>query len=101
MGGDAEVAAGAVAHPPRLAEEAIVSIHVYDKARRSLQGEHALLAYEAVPMHALRPGYRVVRLRAPTGSRLRNGCLLVRVIFPRSTAVPCTVHPAAWDDEWQ
>ena len=61
------------------AEQAMVSIHLYDRGRRNLQGDHALLAYEVLPMHALRSGYRVVRLRAPTGSRLRLGCLLVRL----------------------
>ena len=28
---------------PRCAEEALLSIHVYDKGRRNLQGEHPLL----------------------------------------------------------
>ena len=28
---------------PRCAEEALLSIHVYDKGRRNLQGEHLLL----------------------------------------------------------
>ena len=30
-------------------------------------------------MHALRDGYRVVRLRAPTGSWLQHGTLLVHL----------------------
>ena len=30
-------------------------------------------------MHALRPGYRAIRLRAPTGSRLQFGVLLVHI----------------------
>lgn len=34
-------------------------------------------------MHTLRGGYRVVRLRAPTGSRLRGGALLLRIELDR------------------
>ena len=58
------------------ANDALVSFHVYD---RSGGGAPTLLAYEALPMHALRPGYRAIRLRAPTGSRLQFGALLVHV----------------------
>ena len=58
------------------ADEALVSFHVYD---RSGDGAPTLVAYEALPMHALRPGYRVIRLRAPSGSRLQFGALLVHL----------------------
>ena len=34
---------GGVRLTPRCAEEALLSIHVYDKGRRNLQGEHPLL----------------------------------------------------------
>ena len=58
------------------ADDALVSFHVYD---RSGGGAPTLLAYEALPMHALRPGYRAIRLRAPSGSRLQFGALLVHM----------------------
>ena len=48
------------------------------------QAHHELLAYEALPVQALRMGYRVVRLRSPTGSRLRHGSLLIRLRQERS-----------------
>lgn len=64
-------------------DDAILSLHVYDR-KRGKGGVHAvseLIAYEALPLHAIRPGYRVVRLRAPTGSHLQFGSLLVRCHF--------------------
>jgi len=54
-------------------EDAMVTFHVHDKAHNEL------LAFEALPLQALRVGYRVVHLRAPTGNRLRHGSLLVHV----------------------
>ena len=64
-------------------DDAILSLHVYDR-KRGKGGVHAtseLIAYEALPLHVIRSGYRVVRLRAPTGSRLQFGSLLVRCHF--------------------
>ena len=51
-----------------------MSFHV-----RAADREGALLAYEALPMHAVREGYRAIRLRSPTGSRLQHGTLFVHL----------------------
>ena len=60
-------------------DDAMLSFHVYDKAHGS-----ELIAYEAIPMQALRAGFRAVRLRSPTGSKLSSGTLLVRLRTERS-----------------
>lgn len=54
------------------ADGALVSFHVRG-------ADKELLAYEALPMHTLREGYRAVRLRSLTGSRLMQGTLLVHL----------------------
>ena len=54
-----------------------------------LSGSDSLLAYEALPMSALRSGYRVIRLRSPTGSHLQFGSLLVCLRSLNST--PLTI----------
>ena len=56
-------------------DDAILSIHVYDREPK----EGSLIAYEAIPLQALRTGWRVVQLRSPTGSQLTLGSLLVHV----------------------
>ena len=56
-------------------EDAIVSFHIYDRDK--------LLAWEAIPWIALRPGYRTVKLRASPqhlgGNQLLLGSLFVHV----------------------
>ena len=52
-----------------------MSFSVYDKTRTGSE----LLAYQCVAMSALRSGWRVLRLRSPTGSRLVLGSLLVHL----------------------
>ena len=56
--------------------DAILSIHVHDRVARS---ESSLIGYSAIPMDALRTGWRVIKLRSPTGSRLVLGSLLVHI----------------------
>ena len=56
-------------------EDAILTIHVYDQHKV----ESSLIGYAAIPMSALRVGWRVVKLRSPTGSRLMLGSLLVHL----------------------
>ena len=38
-----------------------------------------LISYSCIPMSSLRTGWRVVRLRSPTGSRLALGSLLIHI----------------------
>lgn len=58
-------------------EDAIVSFHIYDRDK--------LLAWEAIPWIALRPGYRTVKLRASPqhlgGNQLLLGSLFVHAHF--------------------
>ena len=60
-------------------DDAMLSFHVYDKAHGN-----ELIAYEAIPMQALRVGFRAVRLRSPTGGELSSGALLIRLRTERS-----------------
>ena len=85
-------------------EDAFVSFHVYDGASSTQAGagevlgavgdvlgghhggalsreHHELLAYEVVPMHVMRTGFRVVRLRAPSGQRLELSTLTIHSQF--------------------
>jgi len=60
--------------------DAFLSFHVYARKGGSASGGSGeLLAYEIIPFTALRSGYRLVQLRAPTGSRLQFGSLFVRL----------------------
>ena len=57
--------------------EAILTIHVFDHT--VTRNESSLIGYAALPMDALRTGYRLVPLRSPTGARLVLGSLLVHI----------------------
>jgi len=57
------------------AEDAIISFHIYEKTRTGSD----LVCYEMLPMHAMRDGYRVVRMRSATGSRLQFGSLFMHL----------------------
>ena len=65
------------------ADDALISLHLYSRA----SGSDVLLAYEVLPMHALREGLRVVRLRSQTGSMLQFGAMLVRLRCEKRTGV--------------
>ena len=64
-------------------DDAILALHVYDRA--------SLIAYQAIPMSALRPGWRVLKLRSPTGSRLVLGSLLVHLTKETRKGVPANM----------
>ena len=62
-------------------QHAFVRIAVYNVRRGRLRTRDArtLLCYEVVPVSCLRPGYRSVQLRSPSGSLVRNCSLLVYI----------------------
>ena len=56
-------------------DDAILALHVYDRT----VSHSTLISYSCIPMSSLRTGWRVVRLRSPTGSRLALGSLLIHI----------------------
>ena len=56
-------------------DEAILALHVYDRTVST----STLISYACIPMTSLRTGWRVVKLRSPTGSRLSLGSLLIHI----------------------
>ena len=68
-------------------EDAILCLHVYDRNK----SESALIAYQAIPMSALRTGWRVIKLRSPTGSRLVLGSLLVHLTRETRKGTPANM----------
>lgn len=61
-------------------EQSFVKLSVYNCAARNIAritGGRTLLAYEQLPLAALRPGYRSLPLRSPIGSSPIESCVLL------------------------
>jgi len=68
-------------------DDAIVAFHVYDRTK----SESSLIGYQAIPMSALRVGWRVIKLRSRTGSRLVFGSLLVHLTRETRKGTPANM----------
>lgn len=71
-------------------DDAILSLHLYDKGRAGSE----LIAYQCLPMSAMRQGWRVIRMRSPTGSRLVLGSVLVHLQFEQRKGMPANAKGA-------